>query len=872
MKRVLSCLLAFVLVIGAVCFAPNVHAEGPSDNWYINGELVEVTDEGLKQFLESYVSNEPTAMMRSASLYVNSFDVEMTITSERTVSVTERIQVRFNDEMHGFQRYIPTYGAEEMYRITNVEASGAEVLIEEYTDEVYIRLGSEDETVSGLVDYVISYDLEYFSDITENGDRIYQNIFPHDLENYVCNATAVIHLPEGAELLDYRFYAGVQGNTSDYGVEYYIGEDTIYLYTSEIIRPGRGVTTELLFTEGVFAARPADLIVDKADIDIAVEKNGDYTLAQKLTVTVPEDSGSPVLPVWQGFHMDDSDHQGWEGDDPGVGGVKIKVTVNDSTMFKSSDYTDVADVDLSRFRGQTVEVVSTNTGRFAVESVPFGGGYELFTRFSPVHYGSESFVEYRDMTVTGHMPTLQEGHFGGLADIETGSVSKEYFFDLEYTADGFAAKLNGQLPVGENVTVNFDAERGAVKRSLSWTDLLAVLAGIALVVVAAVKSLGEPQKTVVPTIEYYPPDELNPAEVGYIIDGRADSKDLTALIYYWASHGHLSIEMTSKTKYTLHKLSDLDAHHKNYETMMFNRLWSLGGSDGNVTSSQLSEHFYTTLNKSTELLIKSFKTPDRELENSKRKTIAGKVTMATIATVAGVPILAGLLSKVDSQMEFAAAVFAVISMIAVCGLSNSKSSGHTKKSGVVRVILNLVLVVVSALASVIFAMLCGGVAIGVIPALVLAAGACLALAIAPSIRRTTDYGVYVLGRCQGFKQFLKTAEKSRLEMLLEENPEYYYDILPYAQVLGVSSIWEDKFKGLETPPPAWFYGADVNTTTARYLMMRNMTTSNTVMRSVPVSTSSGSGRGGFGGFSGGGGSFGGGFSGGGGGGGGGGGW
>ncbi len=875
MKRVLSCLLAVVLVLSAACFAPAVGAESQSsDNWYINGELVEVTDEGLKQFLEGYVPNEPTAMMRSASLYVNSFDVEMTITSERTVSVTERIQVRFNEDMHGFQRYIPTYGAEEMYRITNVEASGAEALIEEYTDEVYIRLGSEDETVRGLVDYVIEYDIEYFNDITQNGDRIYQNIFPHDLENYVRNASAVIHLPEGAELLDYRFYAGTQGNTSDHGVEYYIGEDTIYLYTSEIIRPGRGVTTELLFPEGTFTSRPADIIVDKADIDISVEKNGDYTLTQNLMVTVPEDSGSPVLPVWQGFHMDDSDHQGWEGDNPGVGGVRIKVTVNGSTMFKNSDYTDVADVDLSGFAGQTVEVVSTNTGRFAVESVPFGNGYELFTCFSPMYYGSGSFVEYRDVIVTGHMPTLQEGHFGGLADIQTGSASEEYFFDLERTEDGFAATLNGQLPVGETVTVDFNAERGAVKRSLSWTDVLAVIAGMVLIVVAGVKAGGEPQKTIVPTIEYYPPDELNPAEVGYIIDGKADSKDLTALIYYWASHGHLSIEMTGKTKYTLHKLSDLDERHRNYETMMFNRLWSLGGSDGTVTSNQLTDRFYSTLNKSTQLLIKSFEAPDWQLENSARKKTARTVTMAAIATAAAVPLLAGLLSKVDSGTEFAAAFFAVISLLAVCGIANSKRSGHTKKSGAIRLIINIVLVVVSAIASVIFAVLCGGVAIGIVPALMLAAGTCAALAIVPNIRRTTDFGVYILGRCQGFKQFLKTAEKSRLEMLLEENPEYYYDILPYAQVLGVSSIWEDKFKGLETPPPAWFYGADVNTTTARYLMMRNMDTANTVMRSVPASTSSGSGsgRGGFGGFSGGGGSFGGGFSGGGGGGGGGGGW
>ena len=96
-------------------------------------------------------------------------------------------------------------------------------------------------------------------------------------------------------------------------------------------------------------------------------------------------------------------------------------------------------------------------------------------------------------------------------------------------------------------------------------------------------------------------------------------------------------------------------------------------------------------------------------------------------------------------------------------------------------------------------------------------------------------------------------------MLLDENPEYYYDILPYAQVLGVSKQWENKFAGLYMEPPSWLDSHDstITASLALHSLSRSMRSN---MTSMPSSSGGSSG----GGFSGGGGGFsGGGFSGGG---------
>ena len=37
-----------------------------------------------------------------------------------------------------------------------------------------------------------------------------------------------------------------------------------------------------------------------------------------------------------------------------------------------------------------------------------------------------------------------------------------------------------------------------------------------------------------------------------------------------------------------------------------------------------------------------------------------------------------------------------------------------------------------------------------------------------------------------------------------ENPEYFYNILPYAYVLGVSDKWIKKFESISLQAPSWY--------------------------------------------------------------------
>ena len=106
---------------------------------------------------------------------------------------------------------------------------------------------------------------------------------------------------------------------------------------------------------------------------------------------------------------------------------------------------------------------------------------------------------------------------------------------------------------------------------------------------------------------------------------------------------------------------------------------------------------------------------------------------------------------------------------------------------------------------------------------------------------------------------MQVAEKDRLERLLEQDPEYYYRTLPFAQVLGVTDKWTDKFKDIAMQPPSWYDGAEVYHPYFIYTLAHTMSQMSRDVAQAPASSGSGGG-----GFSGGGGGFGGGgFSGGG---------
>ena len=104
-------------------------------------------------------------------------------------------------------------------------------------------------------------------------------------------------------------------------------------------------------------------------------------------------------------------------------------------------------------------------------------------------------------------------------------------------------------------------------------------------------------------------------------------------------------------------------------------------------------------------------------------------------------------------------------------------------------------------------------------------------------------GQKILGQILGFKKFLETVEKHKLESIMKKEPNYCYSVIPYAFALNIGGDWINKIQSMTTLP-TWFVG-EFNERNLRHF-------NNNFYRSVhPTKTGSISSHGG-GGFSGGG--------------------
>jgi uncharacterized membrane protein YgcG len=133
----------------------------------------------------------------------------------------------------------------------------------------------------------------------------------------------------------------------------------------------------------------------------------------------------------------------------------------------------------------------------------------------------------------------------------------------------------------------------------------------------------------------------------------------------------------------------------------------------------------------------------------------------------------------------------------------------------------------------------------------------------------TERGTLTLERVKGFRMYLHTAERFRMQKL---TPEMFEKYLSYAIVFGIEKEWADKFKDIYKGSPDWYEGNDPSISWTPYLLSRSLGNMNNVTSTAVVSRPASSGSSSSGGGWSGGGGFSGGFSGGGGGGGGGGSW
>ena len=351
------------------------------------------------------------------------------------------------------------------------------------------------------------------------------------------------------------------------------------------------------------------------------------------------------------------------------------------------------------------------------------------------------------------------------------------------------------------------AERISSDVSYGWlVSIICAAAGTMLWVFVGRK------KQVFPTVEFYPPQGLTSADAGFLIDGRVDSFDITSLIIYWADKGYLSIteEIVKKTfgikkSFTLTKLRDITEDSQDYEKEMFEGIFYMG--DGvNVRIEQLKNHFYTVGERVKKQVKRSFEDND-ETRIFSKANIMCRLLLLLAGVISTLPYSYMAMKESGNVGEAGLLFKSIIMSVAIMAAFNffmhilKNWKGIKKGEKFIQLLFALIFCGAICGTFIYSLSLYGNVLGGIFS---LASAAMLGI-MSNLCRRRTNLGMWYQEKLMGFKEFIKVVELDRIKLLVDENPNYFYDVLPFAMVLGVTDKWAKNFDSIMKEPPSWYY-------------------------------------------------------------------
>lgn len=379
---------------------------------------------------------------------------------------------------------------------------------------------------------------------------------------------------------------------------------------------------------------------------------------------------------------------------------------------------------------------------------------------------------------------------------------------LGVNIDFSTKKISGSaknLKPNEAITLRFPLPEGyfvgeyknGVPDFILWIVFSIIIVVSSVVIFIAIT---ESYEKPVQTVEFYPPEGIGSAEVGYIIDSSADTVDLLSLVPYFAEKGYLKIREIPKKNnpekidyLELEKITEIDDAEPEYKKTIFSGLFK----NGNVCNmKKLGEDFGKSIQKAKSELASIYK-KEKALYTGGRRI--GLIVFLEIFFV----LLFNLLNVSDgvpSSFIFPEIIVFFVSSVVISASSKKKNFEENGKSvgKVIATLIGMILIFIAC------NFISSNSKIFSFTPHVVALFSYIALCVSPRFEKMTPYNLEITGKLLGFKEFIKLAEVPKLKELLDKNPDYFYDVLPYAMVFGLTENWANHFTKLNIKSPSWY--------------------------------------------------------------------
>ena len=611
-----------------------------------------------------------------------------------------------------------------------------------------------------------------------------------------------------------------------------------------------------------------DYVIDKYDINITVNENNTFDITETITAYFNTEKNGIIRTI----------------------PLQNTITRLDGTT--STNHTQITNVSvdneykISRGNGNyKIKIGSENKTFTGIKNYTIKYTYNLgkdpVNDYDELYYniiGNGWDTVIGNVTFTITMPKEFDSSKLGFSSGLKGSTDNS---NIKYNVVGnkITGSYNGILEPSEALTIRCELPEGyfvGAGLTVNTKDYIYYIIPIIFLVISILLwyKYGRDDQ-VIETVEFYPPQGFNSLEVGFLYKGKAVDKDVISLLIYLANKGYIKISETEdkvlfiKNKgFKITKLKEYDGDNINEKLFLkglftktpvvsikalFDKNYESPSTNINeVTSTDLYDNFYITMNKIlTNINDKENKNKIFEKSSSNKRIFIILMMIIAFCLITIPPIL--LYGGSFKDLMFAI-LFPGIGFTVLAILVFGKTSISQKLFGLIWGLgfggVPMILILLPTL--MIEPTYLIGYGVGII--CIIGMAICLKY-----LSKRTSYGNEIFGKLKGFKNFLETAEKERLEAMVMENPTYFYDILPYTYVLGVSDKWIKKFESISLQAPSWYdspntfnfvsFGSFINSTMASAENAMSSSSSSSDSGGSSGGGSSGGGSGGGGGSS-----------------------
>ena len=772
---------------------------------------------------------------------IENYNVEIKVNENHVLNITEEIEANFKVSKHGIKRNIPTKNTykrninneeveiESDAKISNIDINEQFTKENRYT-ELQLTIGNPDKTITGLKKYVIKYDYDMGEDYINDIDDLYYNIIGTNWDCNIKNVTFKIVMPKAFDETKINFTIGRYGATYNSDIKYNIENNIISGYVEKrygyALSAYEGLTVKIELDEGYYIneneykwynnPNSNYYYFDNYDVNASLKENNTMHVDEKYTITYNDDYNTFYRKIRKSGYIEKYIDGKYKKQyiDYKISNVKSNIQI--SHYDDGEYYTIYFNNHDEKLKDKSYEYTLSYDIDFCDD---FDTTSDLF-----LYDFKESYAPVKDFHLKLNMPKpiykevienkikilTSDNNFNYTnKELSNRRINIEYednSFDITLKKNYFGYSLDSyedfiiKITLEEGYFTNETIIKNKIENKMNIRIIIICIMFIITTIIYFLFGFRKAKNTVV---YYNSPEDLSPAEVGYIYKGKVKNKHIISLIIYFANKGYLKIT-TKKRDFELEKLKPISITEPEYAKVTFSGLFPRGNK---TTKSNLKNQFYITLDVAK-----------RKLKNEH-----------------------DIYSK-SHKMSILIYILMIIAYLIILLIEKSFKNNYIfTDSMAYKHDIMIYLIWIFILIDIIY------------------------IKFSKKMKKesTTLYSKII-----GFRDFLKKVEKEKLELLVEENPNYFYEILPYAYVLGISRKWSKKFEGIDVRKSE-FYSKDIisGTTLDTMSFTRSissmMHTATAVSSSRPYESSSYSGGGSFssgGGSSGGGGGGGGGSS------------